>query len=145
MNEAGPIRWWHVTIATAVLAIVHLLLAGRALHNLDAPPWILWLTVTPPLDFPFYFYPIGVVPVLAYAVWRRSPLIVGVCLALVVLVSHLHILWVTGMPRGEKVDPRFLLTVLITHATAWSAYICLVASVLIRVRGRVRADEDAGS
>ena len=144
MEPSDPIKWWHVATASAVLAFVHLLLAGRALYNLDAPPGVAWLAVTPPLDFPLYLYPLGVIPVLAYAVWRRSPLIVGVCLALVVLVSHLHILWVMGMPRGEKVDPRFLLTVLITHATAWAAYLCVAASLLIRVRGRDRADQDAG-
>ncbi len=81
---------------------------------------------------------------LAYAVWRRSPLLVGGVLTLVVLASHLHILWVMGMPRGPQVDPRFATTVLITHATMWAACLCLVGSVLLGVRGRTRAVQVAG-
>jgi hypothetical protein len=144
VEPSDPIKWWHVAIASTAVAVVHLALAGRALHNVEAPLGIAWLAVTPPLDFPFCLYPLGVIPGLAYAVWRRSPMVVGACLALVVLVSHLHILWVMGMPRGEKVDPRFLLTVLITHATVWAAYLCLVASVLVGLIGRVRSGRDAG-
>ncbi len=59
MVESDRFKWWHVAVVSAVMAVVHLLLAGRALHNLDTPPGFAYLASAPPLDFPFYLYRSG--------------------------------------------------------------------------------------
>ena len=127
MNRVCALSWWHAAVASSVAAVALALL----LHRMG-PSLGLWF-LKPPIDSPFFAYPLFALACSLSAYCRPSVIVVVFVQLTVLAAGFLHVLWIMGtVPL--KVDLRLMFVATTGHALLWASGLCAVTAVIAALR-----------